>query len=74
MRQAYKRLSPVIGNNVPIILQRLKVCRYCRDDVRSEIEKRVKEIKEAFDGRTGSSDAISVDTSGPGDAPETEGV
>ena len=70
MKQAYNRLSHAIRNNVPIILQRLKVCRYCRADVRIEIEKRVNEIREAFDGRTGDDDAISVDTSGPGDAPE----
>ncbi len=71
MKLAYKRLSHVIRNNVPIILQTLKVCRYCREDVRAEIEKRVIEIREAFDGRTEPSDAVSADTSGPGDAPET---
>ncbi len=70
MKLAYKRLSHVIRNNVPIILQRLKVCRYCRDEVRQEIEKRVLEIKEAFDGRTGDDDAISAATPRPGDAPE----
>jgi len=70
MKLAYQQLSHVIRNNVPIIQQRLKICRHCRNGIKDEIEKRVLEIKEAFDGRTGDDDAISDDTSGPGDAPE----
>jgi hypothetical protein len=69
MKLAYKRLSHVIRNNVPIILQRLKICLHCREEVRQEIERRVLEIKEAFDGRTGDDDAISVTTPRSGDTP-----
>lgn len=74
MRLAYDKLSHVIRNNTTVILRRLEQCSFCKYNIKDDITKRVLEIKEALDGRTGDDDAIPVDTSGSGDAPETEGV
>jgi hypothetical protein len=59
VKNAYNKLAHVLRNNVPIIRHMM-----------SDIEQRLLEIEEAFDGRPSDNDTIDSDATRPGDAPE----